>query len=74
MDKMVSSQPTLETITDDETAVDFYIAETQRLLDQMNSDQADIDRLKEDTNTIKAETQVLKIQIRAMLAKLKAVV
>lgn len=58
MDNRILSPPALETVTDYEAAIEHCLTEIERLNEQMQKDQADIDRLKAET--------------RAMLAKLKA--
>jgi type II secretory pathway component PulM len=63
MNEKVLSQPTLETDADYEAAIEQYLAEMRRLNEQMNNDRSDIERLK-------AETETLKTQTRALLATL----
>ena len=63
MNEKVFSQPTLEKDADYEAAIEQYLAEMRRLNEQMNNDRSDIERLK-------AETETLKIQTRALLATL----
>jgi hypothetical protein len=67
MAEIVSTQPKLETQADYEAAIEQCLQEIRELNEQMRSDQAAIDRLK-------AETQQLKAETRAILESLKAMV
>lgn len=58
MDETALPQPALQTAADYEAAIEQCLAQMKRVQDQIDKDQADIDRLKAET--------------RAMLARLKA--
>lgn len=74
MDESLSSQPILEAPADIGAAIAVYLAETQRLLDQMQADQTDMDRLKEENSILQAEIQTIKSETQAILAQLEAAV
>jgi hypothetical protein len=61
----ILTQPTPQTEAEYEAAFAQLLSEMQRIREQMDSDQADIERLKAERYSLKAET-------RAMLAALKA--
>ena len=61
-----------KTVTDDKTLIAQMFVEIARLNQQMLEDQADIDRLKIETDVLKAETLRLKSETRAILTRLGA--
>jgi hypothetical protein len=67
MEETVSSPPTPQTAAEYEAAIETLLAEMRRLNQRMRDDQAVIDRLK-------AEAETLKRQTRAMLADMGAAV
>jgi cytochrome c556 len=74
MDDSIASQSTLQAPADIEAAIAVYLTETQRLLDQMQTDQAGMDRLKAESQTLQADIQTLKAETRAILTQLEAAV
>jgi peptidoglycan hydrolase CwlO-like protein len=67
MEESLFSQPTPQTAAEYEAAIDQLLAEMQRLNQKMKEDQSVIDRLKAETETLKRET-------RALLASMGAAV
>ena len=57
-----------------QAAISVYITDTQHLLDQMQAEQVEIDRLKESGVRVRAEIELLGSQTREILARLEAVV
>ena len=51
-----------------------YITETQHLLDQMRTEQADIDRLKHNSRLRDVEIESLKRQTQEILTRLEAMI
>ena len=74
MDDSVASQSTLHVPADIEAAIAVHLTETQHVLDQMQIDQRDIERLKQESTTLQADTQTLKAETRAILAQLEAAI
>jgi len=52
----------------------FYVTETQRLIDLMQVEQLEVDRLKENGRAVRAEIDVLRAQTLDILARLEAAV
>ncbi len=69
----ILTQPTLQNEDEEVDSRQLFI-EMQCLNDLMRQDQVDIDRLKIETNVLKAETLRLKTESRALLVKLGAVI
>lgn len=65
MENLVSSPPSLQTAAEYEAAVEQLLAEIRRLNEQMQDDRLDIERLR-------IETQMLKVETRAVLARIGA--
>jgi regulator of replication initiation timing len=61
-----------KTRTDDKAIITQMFAEIDRLNQQMVQDQADIDRLKIETDLLRSETLRLKSETRAILTRLGA--
>ena len=59
MDEKVLAQSTPETDADYEAAIEQYLAEMRRLNEQMKNDRRDIERLKAETETLKTQTRAL---------------
>jgi peptidoglycan hydrolase CwlO-like protein len=59
MDDLMSLQPAPRTAAEYEAAIEQMLTEMQRLNQQMQKDQADIDRLSAEIAALKAETRVL---------------
>lgn len=65
MDNVISAQPLPQNAADYEAAVEQLLAEVKRLNQHMQSDRADIERLKDETRTLKAETRALLLSMGA---------
>lgn len=70
MEETFLPQSALKTPADYKAAVEQLLAEMKRLNERMQSDRADIERLRLETQALKVETQRLKAETRATLASL----
>jgi uncharacterized small protein (DUF1192 family) len=59
MDNLVSRQSAPRTATDYEAAIEQMLAEMKRLNEQMATDRAEIERLRVETQRLKAETRAV---------------
>jgi hypothetical protein len=59
MEDLLSSQPTPQTAAEYEAAIEHLLMEMQRLNQRMKDDQAVIDRLKAESDMLKRETRAL---------------
>ena len=67
METIISDVPDPLTEADSKKIIAKYIFEMERLNETMRQDQAEIDRIKTDTQRIKAETRATLERIRTML-------
>ncbi len=74
MDELSSLSSTPRTEAEYRAAFNFYMEETQRLLDEMKAEQAEIDHLKEQSLATRARIQSLKAETRAILSRLEAII
>jgi cell division protein FtsB len=74
VDDVISSQRAPQTAAEYEAAIAQLLTEMHRLNEQMQQDQAEIDRLKAETRAIKAETELIKSRTQARLDALEATI
>lgn len=74
MADMSSSQSTPHTEAEYRAALSVYIAETQNLLEEMQAEQMEIDRLKEEGRALHSEIESLGSQTRAILSQVEAMI
>ena len=71
----LTTQPVLPSMEAEyQAALGIYIAETQDLLDQMQTEQADIDRLKHNSRLRDIEFESLKRQTQEILTRLETMI
>jgi ribosomal protein L28 len=64
------SQPAIQSVEADEKLVRRWLSDIQRMNDQIQSDQERIVRLKIETDALRGDTQRLKAEARAALARM----
>jgi hypothetical protein len=74
MSDSVLSFPEPRTEDEYRAAIEWLLAEMQRINQQMKDDQDDIERLQAETRKIKAETDMIKARTQARLDALQAMV
>ena len=67
MDELVSSTPAPQSAAEYETAIEQLLAEMKHFNQQMQSDRAEIEQLKLQTRTLKAETRAVLASMRVTL-------
>lgn len=72
MEELHPPRASMETPADYEAALDWYLAEMQRLHEKMRRDQAEIDRLTVETAALKEDGERLRAETRAILQRLNA--
>jgi hypothetical protein len=72
MDDSVSSQPAPRTAAEYRAAIARLFSEMQRLSHQMHVDQAEIDRLRVESEDVKAEARTIARRTNARLDALEA--
>ena len=72
MNETLAAQAAPKTTAEYKAAIDFLLGEMRRLNEKMVEDQAEIDRLKAETRTIGAHTDLTLTQLEAQMTALRA--